>query len=80
MDLGKLMQEIKTRVEGRDPSFYEISRYANPAAFYKDFLHLSGILLWAAGGQLWVNKQARPGLSLKVLRLISSLPSSATPA
>ena len=80
MDLGKLMQEIKTRVEGRDPSFYEISRYANPAAFYKDFLHLSAILLWAAEAQLWVNKQARPALAEKVLRLVSSLPSSATPA
>jgi hypothetical protein len=73
-DLGKLMQEIKTRVEGRDPAFQELSRYESPAAFYKDFLHLSGILLWTAEAQLWVNKQARPALAAEVLRLVSSLP------
>ena len=78
LDLGRLMQEIKTRVEGKDPSFYEISRYASPAAFYKDFLHLSGILLWAAspGAQLWVNKQARPALAVEVLHLVNTLSSS----
>jgi len=78
IDLGRLMQEIKTRVEGKDPSFYDISHYTSPAAFYKDFLHLSGILLWAASPdvQLWVNKQARPTLAVEVLRLVSSLPSS----
>jgi hypothetical protein len=77
IDLGRLMQEIKTRAEGKDPSFYAASRYTGPPAFYKDFLHLNGILLWTARAQLWVNKQARPGLPEKVLRLISSLPSSA---
>jgi len=76
IDLGRLMQEIKTRVEGKDPSFYTISRYASPAAFYKDFLHLSGILLWTMDPQLWVNKQARPALAAEVLRLVSSLPAS----
>ena len=82
LDLGRLMQEIKTRVEGKDPSFYEVSRYASPAAFYKDFLHLSGILLWAASRstQLWVNKQARPPLAAEVLRLVSSLLSGASTA
>ena len=80
MDLGRLMQGIKTRVEGKDPSFYEISRYASPAAFYKDFLHLSGIVLWAAAAQLWVNKQARPALAENVLRLVSSLPLNAPSA
>lgn len=74
IDLGRLMQEVKNRVEGKDPAFYAASRYASPAAFYKDFLHLSGILLWAAGAQPWVNKQAKPGLDEKVLRLVSSLP------
>jgi hypothetical protein len=75
LDLSRLMQEIKTRAEGKDPSFYEISRYANPAAFYKDFLHLSGILLWAASSEAksWVNKQARPALAPETLRLVSSL-------
>lgn len=77
IDLGQLMQEIKIRAEGKDPAFYAASRYINPAAFYKDFLHLSGILLWTAGAQLWVNKQARPALAEKVLRLVSSLPSGA---
>jgi competence CoiA-like predicted nuclease len=79
IDLDRFMQEVKTRVEGKDPAFYAISRYAKPAAFYKDFLHLSGILFWSAEAQLWVNKQARPGLDEKVLRLISSLPSGASP-
>jgi hypothetical protein len=78
INLGRLMQEIKTRVEGKDPSFYDISHYTSPAAFYKDFLRLSGILLWAAPpeAQLWVNKQARPALAAEVLRLVSSLSSS----
>ena len=81
IDLGGFMQGLKTRVEGKDPSFYNISRYASPAAFYKDFLHISGILLWTASpeAQLWVNKQARPTLAVEVLRLISSLSSSAPP-
>lgn len=73
LSLEKLMQEIKTRVEGRERSFYELSRYANPAAFYKDFLHLSGILLWADEPQLWSNKQARPELDSKILRLVYEL-------
>jgi hypothetical protein len=77
IDLGRLMQEVKTRVEGKDPTFFAISRYTNPAAFYKDFLHLSGILLWVPEAQLWVNKQSRPDLPGKVLRLVSSLPSAA---
>jgi len=77
IDLGRLMQGIKTRVEGKDPAFYAASRYTGPAAFYKDFLHLSGILLWAPGAQLWVNKQARPGLAEKVMRLVSTLPNGA---
>jgi hypothetical protein len=71
VDFAGLMQAVKTRAEGRDPSFYALSRYTSPAAFYKDFLHLSGILLWASEAQLWVNKQARPGLPDKVLRLVS---------
>ena len=78
VELNKLMQEIKTRAEGKERSFYEISRYANPAAFYKDFLHISGILLWTADAQLWINKQARPGLDLKVMQLVRSLSSYAT--
>jgi hypothetical protein len=72
IDLDRLMQEIKIRVEGRDPAFYAGTRYSGPAAFYKDFLHLSGVLLWAPAVQLWVNKQARPGLPGKILRLVRS--------
>ena len=79
IDLGRLMQEVKTRVERKDPSFYAASHYPSTAAFYKDFLRLSGILLWAAKAQLWVNKQARPGLEEKVLRLVSSLLSGTSP-
>lgn len=73
IDLGGLMQDIKLRAERKDPSFYAVSRYANPALFYKGFLHLSAILIWAAETQPWVNKQARPVLPERVLRLISSL-------
>jgi len=76
IDLDRLMQEIKTRVEKKDPSFYEMSRYLNPAAFYKDFLHLSAILLWTADPYLWLNKQARPSLDEKILRLVGALASS----
>ncbi len=77
IDLDRLMYEVKTRAERKDPAFYAASRYTSPATFYKDFLHLNGILLWSAGAQLWVNKQARPELVEKVLRLVTSLPSSA---
>jgi hypothetical protein len=75
LDVPRLMQEIKTRAEKKDPSFYEVSRYPNPAAFYKDFLRLSAILLWTAEPQLWINKQAKPALEEKVLRLVSTLAS-----
>jgi hypothetical protein len=77
IDLGGLMQELKIRVEGKDPSFYANSPYSGPAAFYKDFLHLSGIILWADTAQVWVNRQARPGLDEKVLRLVASALQSA---
>jgi len=79
IDLGRVMHEVKSRVESKDPSFFATSRYSSPAAFYKDFLHLGGILLWSSGAQLWVNKQARPSLEGKVLRLVRSLiPAAAT--
>ena len=80
IDLEGLMQNVKARVEKRDTTFYEMSRYLNPAAFYKDFLHLSGILLWTTPAQFWINKQARPSLDEKVLRLVSSLSAAAASA
>lgn len=55
IDLSKLMQAVKKRADGRDPNFYAVYRYTNPAAFYKDFLHLSGILLRMDETKLWVN-------------------------
>ena len=73
LDLNRLMQGVKTRAEGKDPAFYALSRYTTPAAFYKEFLHLSGVLLWATEAQLWANKQARPALPEKVLRLAGRL-------
>jgi len=73
IDLGRLMQAVKTRADGRDPAFYAASRRSSPAAFYKDFLHLSGILLWGPAPQLWVNQQARPTLAENVTRLVTSL-------
>jgi hypothetical protein len=72
IELAKLMQGVKTRVEGKDPSFFAAGVYASPAAFYRDFLRLNGILLWGEGVQLWANKQARPALPDKVLRLVGS--------
>ena len=80
LDRDRLMQDLKTRVEKKDPAFYEMCRYLNPAAFYKYFLHLSGILLWTTPAQLWINKQARPSLDEKVLRLVSSLSATASSA
>ncbi|MGB8981576.1 MAG: hypothetical protein WCC12_06845, partial [Anaerolineales bacterium] len=77
LDLEGFMQDLKLRVEKKDASFYEISRYESPAAFYKDFLHLSAIVLWSAEPQLWMNKQARPALEEKVLRLVHSLAAGA---
>ena len=80
IDLGRLMQEVKMRTDRKDPSFYAATHYSNPAAFYKDFLRLTGILVWAPGGPLWVNKQARPALSDDVLRLVFLLASGDMPA
>lgn len=74
LNLDTLMQNIKLQVEKKDPVFYELSRYTSPAAFYKDFLHLSAILIWAAETQTWVNKQARPPLAAEILRVVSLLP------
>ncbi len=77
MDLAAYMQALKLRVEARDPSFYAAGRssgrYSGPASFYKDFLRLTGILLWAPGAQLWVNKQAHPLPEEKILRLVRDL-------
>lgn len=76
LDLGQAVQALKTRVEARDPAFAAnpaSARYASPAAFYKDFLHLSGILLWQPAAQLWLNRQARPQPPEPALRLAARL-------
>ncbi len=73
IDLAMLMQSVKTRVEAKDESLFAASRYTGPADFYKEFLRLSGLLIWGAEGQAWVNRQARPGLDEKVIRLVSDL-------
>ena len=80
VNLDRLMQELKIKADRKDSAFYAASGYAGPAAFYKDFLHLNGILLWSPEAQLWVNKQARPELAEKVLRLVTSLASGVSPA
>lgn len=73
IDLARLMQEMKIKVEGRDPAFYAAKRYESPADFYKDFLRLSGMMLWGPGVvQVWPNKQARPGLAENVLRQVAA--------
>jgi hypothetical protein len=71
IDLAQLMQALKTRAEGKDAAFFAAAHYPGPAAFYKDFAHLSGILLWAGTAQLWVNKQSRPAIDEKILRLVA---------
>lgn len=76
-DLGRLMQAVKTRADRKDPAFYALGPYSGPADYYKDYLHLSGILLWAAEVQPWVNKQARLSPDGKALRLVSALLSEA---
>ena len=68
IDLERLMHGVKTRAEGKDPEFYAAIRYASPAQFYKDFLRLTGVLLWAGSVQLWINKQARPSMDEKIIR------------
>jgi hypothetical protein len=78
IDLDGLMQAIKRRAEGKEVAFYAGSGYSGPAAFYKDFLRLSGVVLWAEGAQAWANRQARLGLEERLLRLVSSLLSGAS--
>jgi hypothetical protein len=78
IDLSGLMRELKIKIERKASIFYGSPRteeplnrpvYKNPADFYKDFLHLSGILLWAGEQSSgWINKQAKPALSEKVWR------------
>jgi len=74
IDLGRLLQEVKTRVDGKDLAFYSSIHYTTPSAFYKDFRRLSGILLWATSAQIWVNKQAQSALPEKIFRILNSLP------
>jgi hypothetical protein len=78
LELAPLMQSLKQRAEGREPAFYALSRYATLADFYKNFLHLAGVLLWAAGTEPWLNKQARPPLDEKIVRLVSALAQAVT--
>jgi hypothetical protein len=73
LDLERFMQEVKVRVEKKDPTFYSLTPYASPADFYKDFSRLNAILLWADSAQLWINKQARSSLPEKLLRRVSAL-------
>lgn len=73
VDLGRLMGALKLRAERRDPDLYAAGGYTSPADFYSQFLHLSGIVLWATGAPHWVNRQARPALEEKIVRLVSAL-------
>jgi hypothetical protein len=72
LDLSRLMQGVKTRAEAKDPAFFALGRYDGPSAFFKDYLRLSGVLLWADDVQPWVNKQARPPLDEKILRIVAT--------
>jgi hypothetical protein len=74
LDLDGFMQEIKIRVERKDPGFYANSPYKSPADFYKEFVHLCGLLITAGDySKVWANKQAKPSLPDKVLKLVGSL-------
>jgi hypothetical protein len=73
VELDRLMQEVKTLVEGKDSIFYAASGYSSPADFYRAFLHLSGMVLWSDEAQGWANKQARPVFDEKILRLVTAL-------
>lgn len=80
LDLAQLMQEIKALAESKNPGFYSISRYAGPADFYKEFLRLSGLVLWSdAASQVWANKQAKPALEEKIPRLVGALLGGGSP-
>lgn len=74
-DLDSTFQQLKIRVDRRDPEFFTGSSYSSPADFYKDFLRLSGVFVW--GVQYWINKQARLALPEKVFRLVHVLSGSA---
>lgn len=75
IDLNGLMQAIKLRADSKDAALYAASRYAGPADFYKDFLRLTAVVLWGRRpAQVWINRQARPALDEKVLRMIGALP------
>ena len=80
VDLGGLIHELKIKADQKDLTFYAASGYTGPSAFYKDFLRLNGILLGSPETRLWINKQARPELAEKVLRLVASLASGGSPA
>jgi hypothetical protein len=80
LDLGRLMRAVTARADRKDPSFYSISGYTNPASFYRDFVRLSGIVLWSAEAQAWANKQARPALPDKVFRVVSACLSPTVPS
>ena len=73
INLSGLIQSLKARVDGRDPKFFLNSQYDSPTAFYKDFLHLSGMIFWTTSNQVWGNKQSKFGLPEKVLDLVRSL-------
>lgn len=83
IDLTGLMRELKIEVERKESIFYAQAggedlllrpTYKSPADFYKDFLRLSGIVLWAGEAtSIWVNKQARPALPEKVWRRIEGV-------
>jgi hypothetical protein len=73
IDIDHLMLQVKQRADRKDPTLFAAGRYRGPADFYRDFIHLNAVLLWADGGPLWINKQARRSLDEKVLRLVHTL-------
>ena len=73
LQLGPLLQVLKNLVEHKDPTFLLLSGFSSPVAFYKEFNRMAAILLWSPEMPLWVNKQARPGMDEKVLRVIQAI-------
>ncbi len=73
IDLAALLHVLQIRIERKDPVVYSLGRYSSPAAFYRGFNRLNGVFLWGGSVQQWVNKQARPPLDEKVMRLAAGL-------
>lgn len=68
-DVAGAMRRLKERVERRDTELLTRFGYADPAAFFKAFQWLSGIVPWKGGG-VWVNPQTRRQVPAEIIALL----------